>query len=1293
MRPHTVSFAETDDSCELEWGGSIQSSIKAPTLQASKSQPKLRNHNYSNWSESGGNNKANKELTAIDARLAKLQDRVRQTLSGGNRLSTDVIVPKFRRKRASTSHGTNFSPEGERNLSVIRKQHFVAQHQKRVPLIKVDPPFSKSFAVTEPIVNRTENTTSSKPAFTDQRLQNYADQYDREVDTFTSVALHAEIKLKQLNLLGEVPNKLALAVSLDVLRRLGEVGGRYEDIISRVHSALLPHCYLNLNSSLPSTDPTISTLEPAVSASAVKFPATLHDYLKARPTFLHVEKVERENKEMLKKLKKLREDRVSSIAMLSDFQKGELVWDALYSKAPFDEIHLKSAIHRNARDAINAIWDHIRVEKDPNNIAGHLRSILHHTKFSDQLNGASWTDDANNKYKQEVVKGMFNARLDNPANEDTGNTIASESPTNNTSDNVFELDSTMYSWLLDPKNSHICSDLVLKLKANVDHDKVIITKAETKKPAGGMHEKRRALEQFILGANEEDIGMLRTMVLTWDYQNGVEWKLSTKDSQETEEAKAKLHDEEIIRLAVENERKRKAAEEQAALAHKAIFQLKTNVASKMAGRMKEKARKAKLNKMMSKFRTVALTCVRGPLAGHIKVGPNDVGTCVDGNQIDKEIAILMKQNAVKSAKLQQASWSKALEAEILKASKRNASGEKKKKKMMFKKESLPESIGQQITSFRIAYTDLMRFMNKSATAISRLAHEVYVKHAEIHRSDRMKHRLNNNGTSGRLNQSNRIKALKQKRNQPDNAFAKTLYDHFLEKYGLPEIADANMVGLSSALVKHRYEDSRLDIFAKFCFGELNKHVATGYSIGITMLAETSTDEQNLVNENLLKHSSNSVGGGSGETEGTRSIKGPSSPKSKTLRKRKSRRASVSKNVLHKDDCVVIPTENWWCSLSSIKIAMANAMSTSREEHWKEFISEIEKIAEEVAMKKEDESPRKRLSGNSTASPSSPTSKQSTFSKIQATVFKGTVRKYGKHTQKYTIKQDDFCKIAKADDVLKIFLQYWSKDLHAKEEHLKNVFMAADVDGDGELTTSEFISLIHSVDHNVPESDIIKMYKDVLQKTENECLDPEVFVAMCYENGLVHRAWDNKNNDSLYNIAHKMDDLRKTWNHAKPFVLGTLRSLERDLPSDHPLRTLTEAGDGSLADIRMQLDNFQTFSSSAETTKMAWHSYWMILKHVNEAAAEGPGIQTLYGNDIPGTRRTTEDAPPLQGRSIKSTPHKQRRRRNGLPFIMLPDTARTCGSVASWGPAGGKRRQYIIPSNLRLRNGVGGEDDE
>ena len=51
-------------------------------------------------------------------------------------------------------------------------------------------------------------------------LKGWLQSYEIEQRSFESVTLHAEIALRQLHLMGEMPNKLALCVSLDLLRRL-----------------------------------------------------------------------------------------------------------------------------------------------------------------------------------------------------------------------------------------------------------------------------------------------------------------------------------------------------------------------------------------------------------------------------------------------------------------------------------------------------------------------------------------------------------------------------------------------------------------------------------------------------------------------------------------------------------------------------------------------------------------------------------------------------------------------------------------------------------------------------------------------------------------------------------------------------------------------------------------------------------------------------------------------------------------------------------------------------------------
>jgi len=493
--------------------------------------------------------------------------------------------------------------------------------------------------------------------------------------------------------------------------------------------------------------------------------------------------------------------------------------------------------------------------------------------------------------------------------------------------NSFQLDSTMYRWLLKKENCCWCSDLVEILKDNIDEDRLVVTllpNALAQKQAD-MQMKRKALETFLLGADDDDISMLRTMVLTFDYQNGVEWTLNTPMSAEDKDdevKKQKEREEKMIAGAIAEDRRKKVAEDQAALAHRAIMSFKMNVASKAGDRAKNDIKKKKLQQMMSKFRTVALTCVRGPLAGNLKfepTGPQDSQIQTSSEDIDKEMSLLRKSNAAENALLRSSQWASILEQEITKAAGSGKEGATKKKKYLMNHKSLPACFGDQITSYRMAYKDIKRFKTKSVPALVRLACEVYTRHAEQLRA---------------------IARSTRKRNVPDVVFAATLYAHFLERYGLPEIADANMVGLAAALVAHRHKDQRLESFAQFCFGELNEHVSTGYALGITLLAERSCMEQELMEK--IRPGGSGGGGGSGDLDdsvggedkggASPSGGGPSSPKSSKYKKSalspksKSRRRSSTKA---KDDKggVTIPIENWYCSMSSIKSAMSKSMGT------------------------------------------------------------------------------------------------------------------------------------------------------------------------------------------------------------------------------------------------------------------------------------------------------------------------------------------------------------------------------
>ena len=222
------------------------------------------------------------------------------------------------------------------------------------------------------------------------------------------------------------------------------------------------------------------------------------------------------------------------------------------------------------------------------------------------------------------------------------------------------------------------------------------------------------------------------------------------------------------------------------------------------------------------------------------------------------------------------------------------------------------------------------------------------------------------------------------------------------------------------------------------------------------------------------------------------------------KKKPSRRSSMSSTKSkNEEELVEIPTEDWWCSISSIKGAMSKAMGSTRKETWKLFIQELEGKATlidtkifDVDEEKKDEttspsrkskSPRKRSTSQDKSSvetsPSLSPQKNATgkkkinllgLAKLRQ-VAKSTKLKKSKDAHPYRIGNNDFRNIVKADVVLTAFLEYWSSDLSAKEKHLAYLFEAADVDGDGELTTSEFTSLIHSVDPEVPQSESKMIY--------------------------------------------------------------------------------------------------------------------------------------------------------------------------------------------------------------------------
>ncbi len=792
--------------------------------------------------------------------------------------------------------------------------------------------------------------------------------------------------------------------------------------------------------------------------------------------------------------------------------------------------------------------------------------------------------------------------------------------------------------------------------------------------------------------------------------------------------------------------------------------------------MLAKKKKDRLAHIMDRFRKTALASVRAtavfgakgyepPPQTHFEVGSQS-----DGASIDKEMSALHKENERIRQKKREAEWHTVLVAEMERTAqhdadlaKSGAAGDERSrgavrrhKKHLIDSAALPAVFSAQITSFRMSYKDIKRFKSRKVPALLRLASDIYPIHANLSRTAESGGRKSGKtrgrrGSGGRRNGSSPQRGRDGRggngsESNTDKVFAATIYAYFLEKYGLPEIADANMVGLAAALITKRHDHPRLDAFSRFAFGEVNAPVAMGYSIGIVFLADASAKEQHMLTEEQQQEQQQQQqqqeeqqlkkqqqqqqqrrNSGGKETTGT-SAGAPSSPSGVALSprkagrdRRKSRRKSLAVAAgtgTHwggagaDAEHVTIPwSEEWLCSLSAIKSAMAATMKTVRTDIWSQYLADIEAKAPKRTISPSSKSKRKKsrsssaesagtgakdnveernTAATSKGSPLSPSSRSKRAKhKVMSHVAKGTLIKHSRRrrgAQPYKVTASDHYRFVCADECLQLFLEYWVRDLGDKEKRLAHLFLAADVDGDGQLTASEFTALCHSIDPEVPVKVAIGMYRAALkQNPGDESITPEIFVSLCYDTGLVHRAWDR--HDSLFDVSSGHAELRKTWRQAEPFVLGTLRSLERDLPADHALRICKEAGDGSLPDIVARLENFRKFASSGDKnmTKMAWHSFWVMLRHVNEAAAEGPGVHTIYGNDEPGTLRDTGPRPAVGKRWGKGTAPRDRTRRGGLPFVFLADPARVCGTTSSWGPSGGARRDedYEVPARLEV----------
>jgi hypothetical protein len=265
----------------------------------------------------------------------------------------------------------------------------------------------------------------------------------------------------------------------------------------------------------------------------------------------------------------------------------------------------------------------------------------------------------------------------------------------------------------------------------------------------------------------------------------------------------------------------------------------------------------------------------------------------------------------------------------------------------------------------------------------------------------------------------------------------------------------------------------------------------------------------------------------------------------------------------------------------------------------------------------------------------------------------------------------------ADFLLKLVVDEWRDEQLRREVHLLNVFRAGDVNGDGELTSAEFTQIVLAIDHTRDLGDILLMYSETLQRTQSHAIDADHFLQVAKEYELDRAAWHE--DGDLRNVVNDMHELAQTWRETRPFFLGTLEALARDLPTVHFLRVCEGAGCGCLKCIldgyigfqRMRREFFTTprgvsitgsntgratleASSVAVSEALVWARFWHLMRQLYEAASESAGIITAWD----GADYMRVDAAP------RPPPRFVKYRRMAVPNFLFPDTARISAKMSA-----------------------------
>ncbi|TMW55269.1 hypothetical protein Poli38472_013160 [Pythium oligandrum] len=525
--------------------------------------------------------------------------------------------------------------------------------------------------------------------------------------------------------------------------------------------------------------------------------------------------------------------------------------------------------------------------------------------------------------------------------------------------------------------------------------------------------------------------------------------------------------------------------------------------------------------------------------------------------------------------------------------------------------AVPRSVSTLITSWRVNTDQLLQFAKKSMQTVLRLIADAYGEMLTAGRRKATAQAAGNSTVTGR-----QIKDL---------TLAQIVYQQFLHSYGLPGIADMHLLAFSCATEAYRTQHLRVELFARFVFEEVPK-------LELSNLLEFLE---------CLVSDDNSTASGASNTTNSNSSSNNSANQSMNGNPTTKRQRFVPR--------IVVPDkENWQIPLEKAQEAAQLCFRAMRKQAVTAFCDRLTLLA---------------LNGSTSFVPV-----YTNTGRAGPTVDSGRMSPgIPLAAPTTTASSDNSALMLNVDHLLQLVVEEWREEQLRREGHLLNVFRAGDVNGDGQLTSAEFTQIVLTIDHTRELDDILLMYSETLRRTECESINADVFLQVAKEYELDRAAWNG--DGELRNIVNDMNELNATWSHVRPFFLGTLEALVRDLPTLHFLRVCEGAGCGCLKCIldgyigfqRMRREYFTSNNprllpsglavlskrTSVVSEALVWARFWHLMRQLYEAVAESPGIITAWEG---ANYMRVDPVPRLAPRYLKF-------RRPALPNILFPDTNR------------------------------------